>query len=448
MTNATCYITLVHGTFGRHGAWVRAGSSLRKHLETQIGGVVEFEVFQWTGWPSHLARHRAAMRLRGHLNKRIRECPASKHIVISHSHGGNLVLYAMRDPELARQVDGVVTLSTPFLVTRRRELSVLGSLSFKALYNLLIMVLIVSSIRLLLFLKDLEFPFLSASQFPSIVEALGGPLLFYLLPPIFIAMCMIPLAYFERVSKWFERTLALPPLRPEQLFIVRGPTDEANAFLRAVDLLQILLTSFWGRKGRIDSGMRRSLEWASEKRDIRRSTLSSNVVEALILISGLLTFLYIFDLTLGWGFLKPAVNYLFDINKPLSNNIEDSLPLTIAIMASAAPFIFLLVATVISVVSILVFATTIGTIVVLALIGIMLLMLTVIPELGPIAAVLIVSTEASPPGRFEVLQLGKNVESSDGTLMHSVTYNNSEALNAIAEWITARMKEGGHEDNR
>ena len=35
-------------------------------------------------------------------------------------------MYAMRDKELAERIDGIITLSTPFLVPRKRDLSLLA----------------------------------------------------------------------------------------------------------------------------------------------------------------------------------------------------------------------------------------------------------------------------------------------------------------------------------
>lgn len=50
------------------------------------------------------------------LTDRVLNYPHARHFIIAHSHGGNIVCYALRDhPELAQNIAGVITLSTPFL---------------------------------------------------------------------------------------------------------------------------------------------------------------------------------------------------------------------------------------------------------------------------------------------------------------------------------------------
>jgi hypothetical protein len=133
-----CYhITLVHGTFAPNALWTKPGSVLRRYLREHIPGRIKFHRFRWSGWPSHLARDRAARCLRSHLSYRIKKYPDARHFVIAHSHGGNIACYAARDPALAEHL-AIVTLSTPFLVPRKRILSLWGSMS---LYGTLLILL-------------------------------------------------------------------------------------------------------------------------------------------------------------------------------------------------------------------------------------------------------------------------------------------------------------------
>lgn len=46
--------------------------------------------------------------------------PSAKHILIGHSHGGNVALYALREPLVANAVKRLVLLGTPFLTVRPR----------------------------------------------------------------------------------------------------------------------------------------------------------------------------------------------------------------------------------------------------------------------------------------------------------------------------------------
>ena len=56
------------------------------------------------------------------------QVPASdtRHFVIAHSHGGNIALYALRDPAVRERITGVATLATPFLIARERNLGSIG----------------------------------------------------------------------------------------------------------------------------------------------------------------------------------------------------------------------------------------------------------------------------------------------------------------------------------
>ena len=123
------HITLVHGTFAPNAPWTKHGSALRTRLQKELGEKVVFhDDFQWSGWPSHLARHRAGRRFRDYLLN-LTEREPGRHFVIGHSHGGMVALYALRDAVLGQKIEGLVTLSTPFLVARARELSLLGWLA-------------------------------------------------------------------------------------------------------------------------------------------------------------------------------------------------------------------------------------------------------------------------------------------------------------------------------
>jgi Alpha/beta hydrolase family len=118
----TCVVTLVHGTWAPEAAWTKTTSPLVEALSRSLGDGVQVEPFQWSGSNSHYARSRAATALRQHIQKCSERYFGANQFVIAHSHGGNVALYALRDPEVQRQVRGTVCLSTPFIYCRRREL--------------------------------------------------------------------------------------------------------------------------------------------------------------------------------------------------------------------------------------------------------------------------------------------------------------------------------------
>jgi hypothetical protein len=118
----TYVLTLVHGTWARGAPWTQPGSPLRSHLESRLGPNISFRVFEWTGQNSHTARLTAGEDLRHDLHQALKTHPQAQHFLIGHSHGGNVILYALRDPVLKDQIAGVVTLGTPFLDCQPREL--------------------------------------------------------------------------------------------------------------------------------------------------------------------------------------------------------------------------------------------------------------------------------------------------------------------------------------
>jgi len=133
-------LTLVHGTWADTKGWVAPGSFLRRELERRLatdgtpkgapyvqspnvreGVNVVFREFAWAGTNTHAARTEAGARLADFILAGYAQHPAARHIIIAHSHGGNVALYAMRDPAAREAVDGIVTLATPFIHVKPRD---------------------------------------------------------------------------------------------------------------------------------------------------------------------------------------------------------------------------------------------------------------------------------------------------------------------------------------
>ena len=128
-------VVLVHGTkprlFGRDlmapPTWTRRDSPFRNILAATLSEVPLFVEFDWSGANTHAARLSAATRLAGVLGQLRREHPAARLLLVAHSHGGNVALYAMRqlahaDRAAPHPVDGLVCLGTPFLHATLRDL--------------------------------------------------------------------------------------------------------------------------------------------------------------------------------------------------------------------------------------------------------------------------------------------------------------------------------------
>ena len=108
-------VHLVHGTFGPQAQWTLPGSEMRSAIES-IKHKVKVARFSWSGRNSPAARSQAAEVLAKKLDK----SPSSRHYIVAHSHGGNIVremshLY----PETALKIRGVCLLSPPFIFRRK-----------------------------------------------------------------------------------------------------------------------------------------------------------------------------------------------------------------------------------------------------------------------------------------------------------------------------------------
>lgn len=108
-------ITLVHGTWAQDAEWPNENGPLARKLREALGGRVIINRFGWSGENSYRARQEASKDLQQRLSKDVRQHRGAHHFVIAHSHGGNVALYALNDPRLAKSMSGLVTLATPFL---------------------------------------------------------------------------------------------------------------------------------------------------------------------------------------------------------------------------------------------------------------------------------------------------------------------------------------------
>jgi pimeloyl-ACP methyl ester carboxylesterase len=114
-------ITLVHGTWARNATWVKPDSRMCKHLRELDPNVI-IRSFQWSGGNSHRARLKAADALVKQLSETFSQYRTAEHHIVAHSHGGNVALYALRDPGVCARIASVVCLATPFIHVEARPL--------------------------------------------------------------------------------------------------------------------------------------------------------------------------------------------------------------------------------------------------------------------------------------------------------------------------------------
>ncbi len=133
-------ITLVHGTWGngffRQGGtrrrWFNAGSPFVDSIN-QYFGEANIESFIWSGRNSFIERNNAAISLAELLSSQRDRYPDRHQLIISHSHGGNIVLRSLEYINYETNKIFIVTLATPFVEVFSASLSYRLN---KALYHL------------------------------------------------------------------------------------------------------------------------------------------------------------------------------------------------------------------------------------------------------------------------------------------------------------------------
>lgn len=221
--SATVAITLVHGTFARHAEWAGDSSLLRRTLSQLLGDKVVFRRFEWTGGNTHRDRLRAADLLAEHLLQHTVSDDHRKHFVIAHSHAGNIVLYALRNPEVARTIAGFVTLGTPFLNCTCRRLTMIEPLLGMAVWVILMMCCMVGEVSWLMLLLGFVGPI-------YILRRLCGFRAISLWNPFSWPDAFAP--YLRRLQASLFAQLSLQPPPDTPVLCLSATRDEALIWLR------------------------------------------------------------------------------------------------------------------------------------------------------------------------------------------------------------------------
>jgi hypothetical protein len=167
--------------FGTKVAWFDDGSEFRTNLSATARDNIEIEItkFEWSGNNSVLDRADAASKLAAHLKTAIDRAPNSEHVVIGHSHGGNVILRAMYhlEPDEARRFL-LVTLATPFVQIYRSYVSLPYLIASLFIYVAIPSYFIAFTIKLLLSfgekmptINDLINRFIQAGLFSTLYVA-------------------------------------------------------------------------------------------------------------------------------------------------------------------------------------------------------------------------------------------------------------------------------------
>jgi len=220
--------TLVHGTFAEREGWVNGKNpKFRNRLKAALTPhVVEFDdSFDWGGANKHRARQKGGNDLANHLKKQFEKTEGSstKHFIVSHSHGGNVALYALRDKKLRGRIEGLVCMATPFLCPRHRVLP----------RDLLV----VSIIGMIFSAFGIDF-----------ATSLGR-WLYIAFVAVFVLLALVVLGFhlkFGDEPPKRLKELSLAKIRPDRLLVIRPSGDEASGLLRASQFLTWVLSRIWG----------------------------------------------------------------------------------------------------------------------------------------------------------------------------------------------------------
>lgn len=231
----TFVVHTVHGTFARKATWIEPESTLCQTLRENLGWRARIEPFRWSGRNSVNARARAADEFRAHLAGTREAFPEAEHLVIAHSHGGNVVLMALDTEARAEQVLGVVTLATPFLHAEDRsksseDLIDIGTGFFAGLFAGW------------------------AVLFYGFYRGMGWDLWPWALGAIGLSMLIMFLGAWaiERMRRHAQHVSHQMPstaLKPDQLSVVRVQGDEAIALLAGARLAGTLADLLWAITG-------------------------------------------------------------------------------------------------------------------------------------------------------------------------------------------------------
>ncbi|KRT69815.1 MAG: hypothetical protein XU15_C0008G0039 [candidate division NC10 bacterium CSP1-5] len=222
-------VHLVHGTWAENAPWTQPGSFFRERLqrrlwELEIGTEIEFTAPQWGGQNRQSVRLAGVEKVRDEVRKKaseggVRIC----QLLVGHSHGGSVCFLACKDGErsIASEVDGVVCLSTPFLVFRRAPY--LRWMSHACCVAWLMVAMIAARVLL-------------------VDNALKAALLSL---PVLIAYAAFR-AWASRYGYSEPEVITVPKSLPVPTLLIRCPGDEASGVLGAslvVERVMVLLTA-------------------------------------------------------------------------------------------------------------------------------------------------------------------------------------------------------------
>jgi hypothetical protein len=220
---ARLVVTLVHGTFAKGAAWTQEGSPIWRALKERFGDGAKIQRFDWSARNTHAARLTAGSELAQFLDASAAQDPGARNVVISHSHGGNVAIYALKDAAPGSLTD-IVFLATPFI--RCREAIRTPLFVYLGLFVLSLLLMIPPVVLLLPrdTLTSLQ-PYM-----PNNMPPVWAPL------AVATVLCFGGLLlYLRRRAKKRISSLAWPAAQHARTLCVYYRTDEAKGYLSALN---------------------------------------------------------------------------------------------------------------------------------------------------------------------------------------------------------------------
>lgn len=241
---------LVHGTWPAGGylahtyprffkpqpTWFDAGSDFERAIEEGVPAI-EWRAFKWSGENSEIERRKASRLFADALQRELDAAPEACHVVIAHSHGGNVALWALGqlDETKRDKVAGLATMGTPFLHFAARKLSALEAqylgLALDGRWAGLILIFLLPSVVLHLLLEPGQ---ISPEGLATAAFVIGG----YVYGYIGWRKRHVRTRELEQYQPiWPERLLSFVALRSRR--------DEASRVIAAADIAASSFTWAW-----------------------------------------------------------------------------------------------------------------------------------------------------------------------------------------------------------
>lgn len=302
-------VHLVHGTWPRglwahfvgepsrspgKPLWYEPASDFRRTLEALEN--VECRAFEWSGDNSVTSRALAAQSLRSELQQALVETPLACHLVIAHSHGGNVAVHALASAHSWQngRIHGLATMGTPFLHFRKRvsrlEMRLVKLTQFICIFFLFCIT--VAPLH----------GWLSRGGVPDQVGVMGR-----VVSGLVVGSALIAALQWQKFATRIQRKMGrLTEMDVANVLILRAPRDEATSVLTVVHLIDTLLDRVWSMVARV-------VRVAStiNATALQRTVLLTNPV--VLSLTGMLlvqTYIFLFATTFGeqsladilWGY--------------------------------------------------------------------------------------------------------------------------------------------------